>query len=121
RSFSRFGSDDSTPVVRHFFSVVDAYKGYWQFPLDEESQEMFSFATHEGVFTPTRIMQGVKDSVVAFQSGMEEAQADLLYKQLLILIDDGLLYTKDFEAHLIALRKFLENSQRCNIKLNPKK
>lgn len=36
-----------------YFATLDAYKGYWQFPLAEESQEYFSFMTDEGVYTST--------------------------------------------------------------------
>ena len=47
------------------YASLDAHKGYWQFPLSEESQEMCSFVTHEGVFTPSRLLQGHQDSVMA--------------------------------------------------------
>jgi hypothetical protein len=40
-----------------FFSL-DFFKGYWQFKLAEESQEMFSFLTDQGVYTPTRVLMG---------------------------------------------------------------
>ncbi|EGZ22214.1 hypothetical protein PHYSODRAFT_285704 [Phytophthora sojae] len=37
-----------------FFSC-DWFKGYWQLPLDPESQEYFTFMTHSGMYTPTRV------------------------------------------------------------------
>ena len=40
-----------------FFSL-DFFKGYWQFELDVASQEMFSFLTDQGVYTPTRVLMG---------------------------------------------------------------
>ena len=55
-----------------YFSTLDAFKGYWQFPLDEESQEIVSFQTDSGIVTPTRLSQGLTDSVFAFQNGMRE-------------------------------------------------
>jgi hypothetical protein len=36
-----------------FFSL-DFFKGCCQFQLDEDSQEMFSFLTDQGVYTPTQ-------------------------------------------------------------------
>jgi hypothetical protein len=48
----------------------DALKGYWQFPLAEESQEIMSFQTDTTVYTPTRLIQGGTDSVFAFQNGI---------------------------------------------------
>jgi hypothetical protein len=32
-----------------WFSSLDAFKGFWQFPLAEESQEVYSFLTELGV------------------------------------------------------------------------
>jgi len=44
-----------------WFSSLDAFKGFWQFPLAEESQELYSFLTELGVFTPTLLIQGSTD------------------------------------------------------------
>ena len=61
-----------------YFATLDAYKGYWQFPLAKESQELLSFMTDEGVYTPTRVIQGATDAVACFQAGMQEALGDYL-------------------------------------------
>jgi hypothetical protein len=37
-----------------FFSLY-FFKDYWQFQLHEDSQEMFSFLTDQGVYTPSRL------------------------------------------------------------------
>ena len=34
------------------FATLDMNQGYWQFPLDKGSQEICSFMTDEGVFSP---------------------------------------------------------------------
>ena len=62
-----------------WFSSLDALKGFWQFPLAEESQEVYSFLTELGVFTPTPLIQGSTDSAHAFQAGMMEVFEDMLY------------------------------------------
>ena len=51
-----------------YCSTLDALKGYWQFPLAEESQEIMSFQMDATVYTPTRLIQGETDSVFAFQN-----------------------------------------------------
>ena len=50
-----------------YFSCLNAFKGYWQFPLAEKSREILSFLTEDGTFSPTRLIQGCSDSVFAFQ------------------------------------------------------
>ncbi|CAN0360871.1 unnamed protein product, partial [Scytosiphon promiscuus] len=42
-----------------YFGKLDLLQGYWQMPLAPEAQEIFSIATLEGLFTPTRGSQGV--------------------------------------------------------------
>ncbi|GMF42247.1 unnamed protein product [Phytophthora fragariaefolia] len=48
------------------FGVFDFHKVFWQMLLHPNSQEMFSFVTENGVFTPTRVPQGASDSAVLF-------------------------------------------------------
>jgi len=62
-----------------WFSSLDAFKGFWQFPLAEESQEVYFFLTELSVFTPTRSIQVSTDSAHAFQAGMMEVFEDVLY------------------------------------------
>ena len=41
------------------FGKHEMLEGYWQIPLAAEAQEVFTIATPEGLFTPTRVPQGV--------------------------------------------------------------
>ncbi|KAE9160699.1 hypothetical protein PF002_g32560 [Phytophthora fragariae] len=45
------------------YFLLDFFKGYWQFLLSLECQELFSFLTDMGIFTPTRVLMGGSDSV----------------------------------------------------------
>jgi hypothetical protein len=40
------------------FFLLDFFKGYWQFLLHPDCQELFSFLTDTGVWSSTRVMQG---------------------------------------------------------------
>ncbi|CAN0420185.1 unnamed protein product, partial [Scytosiphon promiscuus] len=42
-----------------YFGKLDLLQGYWQMPLAPEVQEIFTMATPEELFTPTRAPQGV--------------------------------------------------------------
>ena len=104
-----------------YFATFDLFKGFWQFPLHEDSQEYFSFATDSGVFTPTRVMQGSADGVAACQSAMQQVLGDLLYNGCLLWLDDVLIYAKT-EAELVSLvAKFLARVAEYGVKLNPAK
>jgi hypothetical protein len=67
---------------------LDIFKGYWQFKLDPESQEMFSFLTDQGLYTPTRVLMGGSDSVAYCQATVQAMFDDILYRGLLIWLDD---------------------------------
>jgi hypothetical protein len=104
-----------------FFSSLDALKGYWQFPLSEESQEIMSFQTDSTVYTPTRLIQGGTDSVFAFQNGMREVLGDLLRKCCSVWIDDVLQYAKDYNGLIENLERIFEALQDRNVYINPEK
>jgi len=104
-----------------WFSSLDTFKGFWQFPLAEKSQEVYSFLTELGVFTPTRLIQGSTDSAHAFQAGMMEIFEDTLYICAVIWIDDVLVYTRSLEDLLTRLEEVFQRLRKFVVKLNPKK
>ena len=79
-------------------SSLDAFNGFWQFPLAVDSQEVYSVLTKLGLFTPARLIQGSTDSAHAFQAGVMEVFEDMLYICVLIWIDDVLVYTRSLKT-----------------------
>jgi hypothetical protein len=94
-----------------------AFRGFWQFSLAVDSQEIYSF----GIFTPERIVQESTDSAHAFQAGMYKAMDSLLFARSLIWIDDLLVHSISLDEHIRNLRKVFERFLKFNIKLYPKK
>lgn len=99
-------------IVRHlagskYWFSLDAFKGFWIMPLDKECQEMFSFMTDRGVYTPTRSIQGALNSSTQFQSRMHAIYKDLLYKSLIIWIDDILGHADTEEKWFAVLENTL--------------
>ena len=97
------------------YASLDAFKGFWQWPLHEDSQELLSILTDRGVFSPTRLPQGCVDSVAAFQSGMSEAMGNLLYLCVLLWVDDLLCYAKNTDELINNLELVFERLQKYNI------
>ena len=100
------------------FALLYAFKGYWQFPVDEDSQEMLCFMTDRGIYTSTRIIQGCIDGVHCSQTGMAEALAELLYTCDLLWVDDILMYSKSCAEHVENLGKVFTKMEARGIKLN---
>ncbi|KAH9182886.1 hypothetical protein AeNC1_015138, partial [Aphanomyces euteiches] len=111
---------DQLQGAQVFFSV-DFFKGYWQLPLHEESQEYFSILTDEGVYTPTRVLMGGSDSVAYCQAVVQELLADKLYRGLMAWLDDILGYARSDDDLLVLLEGTLAICAKKGPKLNPKK
>ena len=45
------------------FGKLDMLQGSWQMPLAAEAQEVFTIATPEGLFIPTRVSQGILNAI----------------------------------------------------------
>jgi len=104
-----------------WFGSLDAFKGFWQFPLESKCEEIYSFQTKYGLDTPTRLSQGGTDSAHAFQAGMMEVFECMVYVSVMIWIDDVLLFAKTFEDYLYVLKQSFERLRKFNVKLIPKK
>lgn len=103
------------------FGTFDFINGFWQLPLHRDSQEILSFVTHEKVYTPTRVPQGCMDAPIYFQKTMETCFDELLYKSLLIWIDDLLLYSEDIEGYLHSLDILFSLLDKFKLKLSVEK
>ncbi|DBA03705.1 TPA: hypothetical protein N0F65_004122, partial [Lagenidium giganteum] len=86
-----------------FFAKFDLFKGFWQLMLHEESRELFSFMTNDTVYTPLRVPQGATDSPIHFQNQMQEVFRDMLYENLLVWVDDIVLFAKTCEEFVSVL------------------
>ena len=71
-----------------FFGKLDLLQGYWQMPLAEEAREIFTITTPLGLFTPTRVPQGVLNATAYFQDVMTEL---LIGNKCKIWVDDVFL------------------------------
>lgn len=74
------------------YFTLDFYKGYWQFLIATENQEIYSILTDEGVNTPTRVLLGAFNSVAYTQLTGQLMFQELMYAGLLVWIDDLLGY-----------------------------
>jgi len=104
-----------------YWFILDAFKGFWIMPLDESCQEIFSFMTDRGVFTPTRSIQGALNSGTQFQARMGEIFDELLYESLVVWIDDLLGHATSDDSWFSTLNRTLDLARKFNLKLNIEK
>jgi hypothetical protein len=103
------------------FFVLDWFRGYWQLPLHPDCQEYFTFITHRGMYTPTRVPMGATDSVAYCQQVVEEIFGDLIGNGILCWLDDILGYAKTQDELMLLLDRVLERCAQYGLKLHAKK
>ncbi|POM60333.1 hypothetical protein PHPALM_30822 [Phytophthora palmivora] len=64
--------------------------------------------THRKIYTPCRVRQGFCNAVLFFQGTIENCLKELMYKQLLVWIEDVLLFAIDVETYLKILERLFE-------------
>ena len=89
------------------FYIMDCLQGYWQCPLAEEAREYFTFVTRDGLFTPTRVPQGVMNATSYFQGMMMEVLGNLVGRACLIYVDGVKVIGRSVEELIVNLRAVL--------------
>uniref|UniRef100_A0A1I7TMG4 RNA-directed DNA polymerase n=2 Tax=Caenorhabditis tropicalis TaxID=1561998 RepID=A0A1I7TMG4_9PELO len=103
-----------------FFTSLDMANGYLQLRLDAESSYKCGFVTEKRVYAYTHLPFGLKSAASYFQRALKTVLAGL-DEEVLLYIDDVLIYSKTFEEHLATLRKVLERFRIYSLKASPKK
>lgn len=103
-----------------FFTSIDLNSGFFQIPVRSQDQHKLAFTSVHGLMTFTRLPQGFKNSSAIFQRKLNEAFSALLYKSLIIYIDDLASYGKNFDEALLNLRQafIIMNKINFSIKTN---
>ena len=104
-----------------YFSLLDLRSGYHQLPLHPDTKEKSSFVTHEGQFQFRTSPFGLKNLPSFFQLLMARVFQNLHFKNVLVYLDDILIYSKSFDLHLVHLQEVFNRLKDANLKLNPEK
>ena len=101
------------------FSKFDLSKGYWQIPVRESDKDVTTFITHDGLYRFNVMPFGMMTAPATFSRMMRR----LLEKMRNVdnYLDDVLVHTKIWEAHLSTLREFFQRVRKANLTLNPAK
>ena len=104
-----------------FFSKIDLVKGYYQVPIDEESQPMTAFSTQHNQYHFKRLSFGLKNSGIQFQRNMQEVLSEFSSKKVIVYIDDIMIISETFEEHLDIIERVLTTLWKNGIKIKVSK
>ncbi|MCG8432166.1 MAG: reverse transcriptase family protein, partial [Candidatus Omnitrophica bacterium] len=102
-----------------YFSVFDATKGFFQLPLDKESQKLTAMLTPEGIYEYQCLAMGMSLSTDVFEAAMRKVLHGL--DRVLNIADDIMVYGTSEMEHDQRCRNFLERCRQVDLHLNPDK
>ncbi|XP_062187935.1 uncharacterized protein LOC133891241 [Phragmites australis] len=103
-----------------WFTSLDLRAGFHQILIAAEDQYKTSFLTHNGQYQYKVMPYGLTGAPGTFQSVMNAALAPLLRKSVIVFMDDILIYSKDWKAHLNHIQQVFEvlREQQFKVKLS---
>lgn len=103
------------------FSSMDLTHGYFQILMDEMSIPFTAFRVPWGLFEYLRVPQGMRNSPGTFSRAMEAIFSDMNMLEVLLYLDDILIFSDNFDEHINRIKRVLERLIESNLKANAKK
>ena len=100
-----------------WFSKVDAASGFWQVPMETSSKEKTAMITPDGLFQWKVMPFGLCNAPATFQRLMDVVLSGLKWKECLVYLDDVLIFSKDWDEHLLHLNHVFDKLEKANISL----
>ena len=82
------------------FTKLDNKNGYHLVRMAEEDEEKTAFRTRFGLYHWRVMLFGLCNSPATFQSMMDNIFHDLLYNDVIVYLDDILIYTEKVDKHI---------------------
>lgn len=100
-----------------WFTCLDLRAGYHQILVDPVDQHKTAFQTHNGHFEYKVMPYGVTGGPATFQHVMNTILAPLLRKCVVVFIDDILIFSPTWEAHLQHVQAVFQLLDEHNFKV----
>lgn len=104
-----------------YFHTMDLCSGYWQIEIDEKDRHKTAFLTKFGLYEHVRLAQGLCNSPATFQRVMNFIFKGLVWREMVIYLDDALMGGINFLCSLTSLEKALFRAHIHGIKYKPAK
>jgi len=104
-----------------WFSVMDLKSEHYQVEVEEEDKHKTAFVTPMGFWKFNRMPQGVTNAPSTFQRVMEKCVGSLHLKEVLVFLDDLIVFSSSLEEHEERLMKVLHQLKEFGLKLSPDK
>ncbi|KAL6488151.1 hypothetical protein MHYP_G00047770 [Metynnis hypsauchen] len=104
-----------------WFSVLDLKSGYYQIEVEETDKPKTAFVCPLGFWEFNRMPQGVTNAPSTFQRLMEQCMGDINLKEVLVFLDDLIVFSDTIEEHEKRLLRVLSRLKEYGLKLSLEK
>ena len=104
-----------------WFSVMDLKSGYYQIEMEERDKAKTAFVCPLGFYEFNRMPQGITNAPSTFQRLMERCMGSLNLKEVLVFLDDIIVFSSTLEEHEARLLHVLQQLRENGLKLSPTK
>uniref|UniRef100_A0ABD2WQT3 RNA-directed DNA polymerase n=1 Tax=Trichogramma kaykai TaxID=54128 RepID=A0ABD2WQT3_9HYME len=91
-----------------YFSTFDLASGFHQIPMKPEDKWKTAFSTLNGHYQYCRMPMGLKNAPATFQRLMDRVLRGLQNTEMLVYLDDIIVYAKDLKEHDAKVRRLLD-------------
>lgn len=100
------------------FPVLDLRSGYYQIAMAKEDKEKSAFICPLGFLQFKRMPQCITGAPAMFQWLMEKAVGDMHLLQVIVYLDDIIVFGCTLEEHEKKLSKVLDHLKECGLKVS---
>ena len=99
-------------------SILNLRSGYYQEPSREEDRDETTWTTPFGIYRFKVMPLGLRNAGATFQRLADRIRTILFFLLLLVYIDDFVLLSKAFKAHLAEMRQAFEQFRKFGLRIN---
>lgn len=103
------------------FSTLDVASGFWHILIDERDRPKTAFTTNSGTYQFRVLPFGLCNAPAAFCRAMTECLRDLLWKSVLVFVDDIIIFSEDFQSHRQHLLQVFDRLRKAGFLLRAEK
>ena len=132
RKLNKVTTEDAYPLPRiddllnalgkaKYMTTTDQFQGFQVIPISKEDICKTAFITRRGQYEYLWMPFGLYNAPASFQQMMNYVYQDLIGRNVLVYIDDVIIYSETFKQYLQDLHKVFDTIWSSGLRLNTKK
>ena len=98
-------------AARPLWSKIDLTDGYHKIRIEPDSETHTTFLCHMGHYRSRVMQRGDCNATATMVRAMNEIFPDMIFKDLIIYIDDIIISSANYKEHVEAVRRVLQRLQ----------